>query len=257
MQQGQDFIILQSVWDPGKNDLVVEGFNGDKKLETVTTDIFYNISRDPAAVPPDYRANTVHVPETEKLCSPCHSMNPTALQFENSLDKKNPCYVCHKKMTNVNFVHGPTGTFSCAYCHSLQGKPKYVPVRRDALLCNDCHTDKAAEFKKKKFLHGPVEAGMCEVCHDPHGSANPGQLVRPINELCLSCHEKISTDIHVVRTSSGTGHPLGGVPDPSKPGSGRQLSCISCHNPHGADVRYFFANNFDDRMQLCQMCHNK
>jgi predicted CXXCH cytochrome family protein len=253
----QDLLILQAVWDPGKNDVIVEGYNGDKKLETVSTDIFYNVKRDAAVVPGEYRINVVHVPEVEKLCSPCHTMTPTAAQLDGSQEKKNPCYVCHKKMANLNYVHGPTGTFSCAYCHSLQGKPKYAIVRQGAALCNDCHAEKAAELKKRKLLHGPVEAGLCEVCHDSHGSDYPSQLHQPVNELCLSCHENIRTDTHVVRMASGKGHPLSGVPDPSRPGSGRELSCVSCHNPHGGDVRFFFQNNLEDRMQLCQGCHNK
>lgn len=253
----QDFLILQPVWDPGKNDIVVEGYSGEKKIETATTDIYYNLKGDPAAVPAEYRPNVVHVPEIEKLCSACHNMTPTTAQLDGNVDQKNPCYTCHKKIANLNYVHGPVGTFSCAYCHSLQGKPKYALPRRDAALCTDCHADKAAEFKKRKYLHGPVEAGMCEICHDAHSSNYPAQLHQPINALCLSCHESIAVDTHVVRTSNGTGHPLKDKPDPSRPGSGRELSCVSCHNPHGGDVRYFFQNNLEDRMQLCQMCHNK
>lgn len=251
----QDLVILQPVWDSGRNEIVIDGFAGESKIETASTDIFYNDKRG-GTVPATYKENALHVPEQEKLCSPCHDINPTTAQMDNSMDKKNPCFGCHKKMGNVNYVHGPAGTFSCAYCHSLKGSPKYAVPLRDAPLCNECHADKSAEFKKRKYLHGPVEAGMCEICHDSHGTNNPSQLHQPINELCLSCHESV-VDTHVLRLTSGEGHPLKGKPDPSKPGSGRELSCISCHNPHGGDVRYFFQNNQDDRMQLCQMCHNK
>jgi predicted CXXCH cytochrome family protein len=98
---------------------------------------------------------------------------------------------------------------------------------------------------------------MCQDCHDPHGSQNESHLVKPVNELCLSCHAHIRKQKHVVRTSSGEGHPLSGKSDPSKKASGRQMSCVSCHAPHGGAVRYFFVSNADDRMNLCQMCHNK
>lgn len=253
----QDLLILQPVWDPGKNELIVDGYNGEKKIETATTEIFYNTKSTTKDVPPQYKTNAVHVPEVDKLCSPCHDMYPTIAQIDANSDKKNPCYNCHKKMANTNFVHGPAGTFSCAYCHSLKGSPKYAIIRRDAALCNECHADKSKEFKKRKYLHGPVEAGMCEICHDSHGSEFTGQLHQSVNDLCLSCHDSVGKDTHVVRLTTGTGHPLKGKPDPSRPGSGRDLSCISCHNPHGGDVRYFFQNNHDDRMHLCQMCHNK
>ncbi|GAB7027091.1 cytochrome c3 family protein [Geotalea toluenoxydans] len=252
----QDLVILQPVWDGGKNEIIVEGYDGEKKIEAASTEIFF-IDKPAANVPSQYKRNVMHVPELEKYCSPCHDMNPTTAQLDTNMDKKNPCYGCHKKMGNTNFVHGPAGTFSCAYCHNLKGIPKYAVMLRDAALCNECHADKASEFKKKKFLHGPIEAGMCEICHDPHGSNFTSQLRLPINELCLSCHESVGKETHVVRLTDGAGHPLKDKPDPSKPGSGRDLSCISCHNPHGGEARFFFQNNVEDRMQLCQVCHNK
>lgn len=252
-----DFIILQAIWDTGRNEVTVEGFGGGKKLESQATEIFFNPRDDPALIPPEYSATVMHVPEREKLCAPCHNMAPAKEQTAQVTEKTNPCYACHKRILNVPFVHGPAGTFSCSYCHNAQGNPRYAPVKRDAALCLDCHEDKAADFKKRKFRHGPVDAGMCEICHDPHGSRYPAQLRAPVNELCVSCHEQIKKEPHVVRTTTGEGHPLEGVTDPSKQGSGRQMSCISCHNPHAGDVRYFFQNNAEDRMLLCQMCHNK
>lgn len=251
----RDFLILKSLWDPGKNDVSVECFTGPKKIETATTKI-YLIPKSDSQAPPEFKANRFHVATQEKLCMPCHNMNPTADQMAASLEK-NPCYGCHKNMLDTAFVHGPAGTFTCNYCHNLQGEPKYAVAKRDSALCNDCHAEKAAEFAKKKFIHGPVAVGMCEVCHDPHGSPYYAQLKAPVNELCLSCHEHVGKGVHVVRTPSGSSHPLSGVPDPSRAGSGRQMSCISCHNPHGGNVRYFFVNDAADRMLLCQMCHNK
>jgi predicted CXXCH cytochrome family protein len=253
----QDFLILQPVWDKGRNDIVIEAFTGDTKVETLTADIFYSPKDDPVDVPADYRPSILHAAETEKLCAPCHFMRPTAAQVNNSLEKDNPCYGCHKRMANQKYVHGPAGTFSCAYCHATQGQPRYATPRRDAALCNECHADKAAELKKRKYLHGPVAAGMCEICHDSHGSDNPAQLRQPINQLCLSCHEQVSKEPHITQVSAGQSHPLGDKPDPSDRGRGRTMSCVSCHNPHGGDVRYYFQNNAEDRMQLCQMCHRK
>jgi predicted CXXCH cytochrome family protein len=255
----QDFLIMRAQWDPGVNDVQVEGFKGAQRIEFVKTTIFFNAKKDPSAIPPEYGPNRFHVPESEKLCTPCHRMNPTQNQMMvgGNLDKSNPCFTCHRQMLQEKYVHGPAGTFSCGYCHAVQASPKYSVPKRDAALCNECHAEKGAEFKKRKFLHGPIDAGMCEVCHDPHGSPNPAQLKQPINPLCLSCHASIGETVHIVRTPAGKGHPLEGVPDPSKPQSGKEISCVSCHNPHSADVRYLFVNNAEDKMQLCQMCHNK
>jgi predicted CXXCH cytochrome family protein len=253
----RDFLILQAMWDQGKNSITVDGFNGDKKVESVTTDIYYHTTRGDGVVPTDFRFLPFHTTDNDRLCSPCHNMNPSAVQTEDSVGKANPCYTCHNKMINFAYVHGPAGTFSCVYCHNGKENPKYATVRRDAQLCGECHVEQVADFQKHKLQHGPVEAGMCEICHDPHGSANPAQLRAPINALCLSCHEEVGKGVHAVATPSGEGHPLTGKPDPSRPGSGRMLSCVSCHDPHAGDYRFYFQGNAPTSMELCQLCHNK
>ena len=253
----RDFLILQAFWDAGKNSVLVDAYSGDKKIESAALEFFYRAKRDGEAAPATYDAVPFHSAENERLCSPCHNMTPPTAQTEQSLGKGNPCYVCHYKMINVTYVHGPAGTFSCTYCHSGRQGAKYSATRQDATLCAECHVELVADFNKRKFRHGPVDAGMCEICHDLHGSGNVFQLRAPINELCLSCHEKVAQSPHVMRSSSGKGHPLEGVPDPSQPGTGRMLSCASCHNPHAGDVRYYFRKNPATTMDLCQMCHMK
>lgn len=253
----QDFFIAQSLWDPGVNRLVIELFNGGQKIETAALSVFYAPEDGNQKVPPEFTPITMHQIEKERLCQSCHVMNPTPAQMNSIVEKNNPCYVCHKRLMTAKFVHGPVGTYSCGYCHSSKGSPKHAVPKRGAALCYDCHADMSVQMKKKKYIHGPVEAGMCDACHDPHGSQYESQLLKPINELCLSCHGHIGKQKHVVIVSGGQGHPLGGKNDPSRKGSGRQMSCISCHAPHGGEVRYFFVNNVDDRMSLCQMCHNK
>ncbi|HEY6006714.1 MAG TPA: cytochrome c3 family protein [Geobacteraceae bacterium] len=253
----RDFLILQAMWDQGKNSITVDGYSGDKKIESVTTDIYFLSGAADTAVPEEFRKLFFHSAENERLCSPCHNMNPSAVQSEESLGKANPCYTCHSKMLNLAFVHGPAGTFSCVYCHSGKEGPKYAAPRREVQLCGECHVDQVADFRKHKLQHGPVAAGMCEICHDPHGSANNAQLREPINTLCLSCHEDVGKGTHVVAVPSGGGHPLSGKPDPSRPGTGRMMSCVSCHDPHAGDHRYYFQNNLETNMELCQLCHNK
>lgn len=252
-----DFFIAQSLWDTGVNSVVVDVFNGGQKVESASMSVLYAPEGSSLKVPPQYSAITLHRPEKERLCQSCHNMNPTPAQMNSSVEKDNPCYVCHKKMLSVKYVHGPAGTYSCGYCHASKGSPKHAVPKTGAALCYECHADMANQIKKKKFVHGPIEAGMCNACHDPHGSQHEGQLLKPINELCLSCHGHIRNQKHVMRTTTGDGHPLSGKNDPSKKGSGRQMTCISCHLPHGGDVRYYFVSNSDDRMNLCQVCHNK
>jgi len=253
----RDFLILQPMWDKGKNQLTVETYVNDNKLETFKAELYYAPKGESVEVPGEYRKAVMHRPEADTLCIPCHNMRPTAKQVLDVPDKDNACYSCHRRLANQKYVHGPVGTYSCAYCHSLQGKPLYATPKRDAALCFECHQEMQKELKGFKFLHGPIAADMCEICHDSHGSENPAQLIMPINKLCLSCHEQIATGIHVTTMSDGSGHPISGKTDPAERGRGRELSCVSCHNPHGGKARYYYVTGTDSRMDLCQMCHNK
>lgn len=254
----RDFLILQPLWDKGVNKLTVETFGGDgKQLESFKAEIYYAPPPSVGEIPKEFKRTSLHRAEVEPLCTSCHNMQPTDKQVGDVPDKDNPCYGCHKRMGNQQFVHGPVGLYSCVQCHPLNVIPKYSVQKLGSKLCYDCHKDKQSEFKAFKFLHGPVVGGMCETCHDPHYSENPGQLRQPVNSLCLSCHESIGKGIHVTSVSQGKGHPISGHTDPSPRGRGRELSCISCHDPHGGKARHYFVTGNDNKLELCQTCHNK
>jgi len=253
----RDFFIAQAIWDSGKNSVLIDLFRGGQKIESAHADFFYVPPTSSMLPPPEFTPVIMHKPEKERLCISCHNLNPKREQMNSNIEKENPCVSCHKNILAAKYVHGPAGTYSCAYCHASEGKPKHAVPKQGAALCYECHADMSVQINKRKYIHGPIEAGMCEACHDSHGSQNESQLIMPINELCLSCHGHIRTQTHVVRTTSGEGHPYKGKPDPAKKRTGKTMSCISCHNPHAGDVRYYFVNNVDDRLSLCQMCHNK
>jgi len=253
----QDFFIAQAMWDKGINKVQVDLFKGGQKIETASTEVFFTGDDGTRTAPPEFASNKMHTPEREILCLSCHKMNPTPAQMNSTNPKANPCASCHQKMLNEKYVHGPIGTFSCGYCHSNAGTPKHVVPKQGSALCYECHSDMGVQIQKMKLKHGPVEAGMCEACHDPHGSGNESQLIKPINELCLSCHGHIRKAIHVVRGADGNSHPLSGKKNPSRGANGRLMSCISCHNPHGGEFRYYFINKSDNRLELCQWCHSK
>jgi len=253
----RDFFISQAIWDSGKNSVLIDLFLGGQKIESANANIFYVPPSSSLQPPPEFTPVSMHTPEKERLCVSCHNLNPSSAQMNSNIENDNPCVSCHKKILNAKYVHGPAGTYSCGYCHASKGSPKHAVPKRGAALCYECHADMSVQINKRKYIHGPIEAGMCEACHDSHGSPNESQLIMPINELCLSCHGHIRTQNHVVRTTSGEGHPYKGKPDPSKKRSGKTMSCISCHSPHAGDVRYYFVNNDEDRLNLCQMCHNK
>jgi predicted CXXCH cytochrome family protein len=221
------------------------------------SEIFYAPNSETGGIPKEFQSTSMHRPAAEAECTPCHNMKPTEKQVSDVPDKDNACYLCHKRMGNQKYVHGPVGMYNCTYCHPLSAKPKYALVKREPKLCFDCHVEKQKQLKEFKFLHGPIAADMCELCHDPHSSENPAQLHQPVNKLCLSCHEQIGKGVHVIALGDGTSHPIAEKTDPSERGKGRELSCISCHDPHGGKARYYFVTGDDNKMELCQMCHKK
>lgn len=252
-----DLLILEPTWTSGKNSVVVQGLVGGKVVATVKAEIYYSSHNDPVAItPPGFQPFVMHTAGKEALCKPCHNMQPSDAQLKNGTAESNPCASCHARMFKQKFVHGPEGVFQCADCHDSKSAPQRWQVTKTELtLCGECHVDKIDDFKKNTFVHGPVAVGGCIVCHDPHASEQPAQLVAPVNTLCLGCHSNVAGRLHVTRGVAGKGHPLDKVRDPANPE--RQLSCASCHNPHGGASSAFFQGGARSPMTLCQYCHKK
>jgi len=253
-QGGNDFVKVVPELSPGKNKVVLYGHDATGKVVTeVVSDIYYR--EDPyERAPSGYRPYVMHTPQREALCLPCHNMNPTSEQLNQSSVELNPCGSCHYRMLDREYVHGPAGVYECVFCHDPNSTPsRYKPVGGDMKICIECHEDKFASIQKDAFVHGPVAIGMCSVCHDPHATNYSGQMFRATNEVCIGCHSAVNLDSHVVRSSNP--HPLGGVPDPLAPA--KEMTCASCHNPHGGANRKFFPDDVTSAMMLCQKCHQK
>lgn len=249
-----DMLILEPIFDPGENKVMVEGYLNGERIATAEALVFYQDRFD--GVPPEkFKPEVFHSPEREKPCEECHNMNPAAADLSASDPRVNPCGSCHTRMLDKAHVHGPAGVFECNYCHDVESVPtKYNARDGDAELCVECHEDKMDEYRKSKFVHGPIEAGLCMVCHDPHASDQPAQLIVAVNGLCLSCHESKAKETHVVQTRKG-GHPLSGPVNPARPE--RDFNCASCHNPHAGELSWMPNFGVTSRMALCVNCHKK
>jgi predicted CXXCH cytochrome family protein len=146
--------------------------------------------------------------------------------------------------------------------------------------CLECHDDVKAAMAKAP--HKAIEAG-CQVCHDVAKAKASPYLRGEVNALCIACHHQptllpgspvpakvaITADYSIAGTylprvrqinldRRGVGHPVvnhpvAGVKDPLK--DGRDLSCVSCHVPHGTESPKLLAFNVKSGMGICQECH--
>lgn len=202
--------------------------------------------------------NWQHGPAANLYCMSCHRKgndNTSITMLTGRVDEV--CFQCHvnkKKINGQQHIHGPVGTGDCTICHDPHGDAYKFQLWADGKkdLCIGCHGDKKNAGKKTMGFtpHGIVLGGGCVACHSPHASNNRFQLYKPINELCVSCHLSLA---NMEKGHPVGSHPLKGKADPRR--NGRELSCASCHNPHGSNYRYLLIGDLLGG-HVCSMCHN-
>lgn len=233
-----------------------------------------------------------HVPFAERQCDACHEAPKNGKIQVTEEGKRALCFLCHdgvqSQLASARHKHSVFEvTDTCTTCHSPHATPNpkqlIAPV---VALCEGCHTERADEQTKMKYLHQPVFQAGCTVCHLPHAAENSSNLRARVEELCLSCHARdagseAGPDAATLVLFSGavrlpgnyletvkrlpllrgavSGHPLGthpvsGKPDPSNPQ--RNLSCVSCHNPHASNgSAKFLVSGTRSSSPLCVRCH--
>lgn len=181
------------------------------------------------------------------------------------------CLRCHAEYIKGDHVH-PAVITGCANCHIVeyQGETSRVVLKKpDGGLCQQCHAPQRFER-----VHLPYGLGMCTRCHDPHRSEKTMLLRRSVNELCLECHLRGSDDapshnLPVIDLSMDNGmghpyerHPVRGYTDPVR---GGEMSCTSCHVPHGgtlpnllkmgSEIPEDALNRNTETKDICHQCH--
>ncbi len=200
----------------------------------------------------------LHGPSANLECLTCHRRGEgnkkTAVPTGRVPDLCYRCHVNERQWKTKAYVHGPVSIGDCTVCHDPHGARYKFELWADPKtgLCIACHTDKRQSVRKTRGFHrhGIIVGSGCGACHDPHASDYPFQLYKPINKLCAGCHLRLQgmTSGHPVG-----GHPLTGKPDPRH--KGRELSCASCHRPHGSNYQYLLIGSLLGG-NVCTKCHH-
>jgi predicted CXXCH cytochrome family protein len=218
--------------------------------------------------PPGFEKDYFHMKNRDQ-CSACHILKPAdtdkkpvsvsafpaeKLRSRDMSAADSTCYSCHKNLTAYPFIHGPSAVWSCLSCHDPKAAPVYAVRKPDTKVCFGCHIEQKEEWERKKYFHGPFTTGSCTICHSPHASENPSNLHKPTLDLCLNCHVDKGNGRHIVAAVGGSYfHPIRGKPDPLR--KDRELSCVSCHDPHASDSPRLWRLNVGSGFELCRKCH--
>ncbi len=167
--------------------------------------------------------------------------------------------------------------------------PKYWPLADGSITCVTCHTPGHEDDRETPLLlrDGPYEDlhTLCRACHpkagagarDIHTEANKGR------QACLTCHDRApspATDTfksvtYTVRLSilclmchDYEAHPSGAdhcrvrpvnrkiVTPTSLDDLNRQVTCVSCHNPHVWETYMAKLRSSILELETCWTCHD-
>lgn len=191
--------------------------------------------------PLDTREGRFHNSELEKGCTPCHEGLPGA---DSGRTMKADCATCHKALASGSTIHSPVEMKECGTCHDWsQEKNSMVVTKGIPDACYDCHSDKKVLVDSAKVQH-PVAAD-CITCHSPHACNEAPHLVKKnIFDLCTGCHD-----------DKAINHPVGKHPVRfALTRTGEEISCVSCHNPHGSENDHLLTVA-GGNMMVCTKCH--
>ena len=182
----------------------------------------------------------LHNPVSKGSCESCHVyVDAKSHEFTLRSMGGELCTFCHIGGGGAvgKVAHKPFAEGECLSCHRPHGGDNRLMLRKPdvASLCATCHADIT---RKRKHLHGPVATGSCAACHSAHRSAAPKLLAAEGREFCLSCHEKMSGQIHDAKV----------VHKPA------QEDCRKCHEVHASD---HVMQLKEEPSKLCLSCHDK
>jgi predicted CXXCH cytochrome family protein len=259
----------------GENNISISGFKNNTLVKQEKREIFLTskVHKEYRYPPEQYSKNYFHNDVNEKICSTCHDMSVNEIKGVAFKDITNSnCYQCHSALTAKKHSHAPAVNWLCTSCHNGEvgkfnkkdnEKTKYSVPDPIGPVCYSCHKSNKNKFDKKhlkhllaesgRFKHEPADSGRCNKCHNSHSEENEFYLRKPVWELCTGCHKDKIEGVHIIKTFGRKRHPTHNKKDPSRPG--KDLSCISCHNPHASNTSSLLQSN--SVFGLCGRCHKK
>lgn len=199
--------------------------------------------------------------ESGKPCLICHDLNSEKIKkahFSVDLGGVN-CFNCHythaadKKGLLKESTHEPFASGMCDVCHNIGAEGKIEVKGQTKKICLVCHSSLVA--KEDTIKHSGYDMLECVDCHNPHTSGEKWLLKKKITQICFDCHGK----------EEAVKHPYDVVPSQKinldKNSEiwltyDKQISCISCHNPHSAKIPFLLRESLDEG-KLCNLCHSK
>lgn len=211
-------------------------------LPTQPADPFvYRVRSEREPVPLEGREHRFHGKGLDEGCAACHdglTPSPGGLTAD--------CSSCHKALMAGTYLHAPVEMKECGTCHTLTAGAALMNVEKGVPgTCVECHVEKQTLIDSAAVQH-PV-ASDCTTCHTPHSSSQKHLLKLDVYRLCTECHD-----------TYGINHPVGKHPlrFVALPESGEEISCVSCHNPHGSQNPALLKVG-GGPMGICLECHQK
>jgi len=169
-----------------------------------------------------------HGPGSEHVArpSPANIVNPAKLDFVRANDT---CIQCHSQGQPVeNPIEGQYYDWPVGFDQGARLRDYWKLEEHKLGETTFTHFADGTGHKNRMQGNDFVESVMyrrgitCFDCHDVHGTANNADLIKPVGQLCLTCHGPSSPNgPHVASIEQHTHH------KPESAGS----QCVACHMP--------------------------
>ena len=169
-----------------------------------------------------------HGPGSEHVARPARAniVDPSRLNFVQANDTCLQCHTQGQPLTNP--VNGQYYDWRVGFHQGLNLKDFWQLEGHKLGELSFTHFPEGTAHKNRMQANDFVDSQMykrgvtCFSCHDVHGTPNNADLLKPVGQVCLTCHGAASPNgPHVATIEAHTHH------SPGSAGS----QCVECHMP--------------------------